>query len=80
MEQKNNNGVLFANEKRTSDKHPNYNGTAIVDGKPKSMSAWINKSKSGKSYMKITFQEPYKKEVATTPAKTVTFGDDDLPF
>ena len=53
MQQKNNNGVLFANEKRTSDKHPNYNGTAIVDGKPKSMSAWINKSKSGKSYMNI---------------------------
>ena len=51
----NNRGVLFKNTDKKTDKHPDYTGTATIENEDKYMSAWINESKSGKSYLKISF-------------------------
>lgn len=51
----NNRGVLFKNNEKKTDKHPDYTGSATIDNEDKYMSAWINESKSGKSYLKISF-------------------------
>lgn len=32
MEERNNSGVLFKNNNKKEDKHPDYNGTCIIDG------------------------------------------------
>ena len=67
----NNRGVLFKNEDRKSDKHPNYTGSATINNQEMYLSAWINESKSGKSYLKISFSD--KTEKKETQANDIPF-------
>lgn len=77
---KDNEGALFKNEKKETQKHPDYIGSVVVDGKEKQVSAWINTAqKTGKMYMKLTLQNPFKKDnMDATPVPEHTKGD--LPF
>jgi|TARA_R100001463_G_scaffold21197_1_gene51125 uncharacterized protein (DUF736 family) len=72
----NNRGVLFKNTDKKTDKHPDYTGTATIENEDKYMSAWINESKSGKSYLKISFT---KKE-DTAPSQNTQTDSQDIPF
>ena len=72
----NNRGVLFKNTDKKTDKHPDYTGTATIENEDKYMSAWINESKSGKSYLKISFA---KKE-DTAPSQNTQTDSQDIPF
>ena len=47
---KDNTGVLFKNNKKTSDKHPDLTGNIIVNGKKLRLSAWTKEGKAGKFY------------------------------
>ena len=82
MEQKDNTGALFANDKKTADNHPDYNGKCMVDGKMKDLAAWVKTSKSGQKYLSISIKEPYK--AITSPQandrQSVNVGHSDLPF
>ena len=60
--QKNNTGSLFLNERKTETKHPDYTGKAIINNKPYWVSAWIKVGKSGKKFISISVQEPFKKQ------------------
>ena len=42
-----NRGVLFKNDRKTSDKHPDYKGSANIDGRDFWVSAWIKKGQKG---------------------------------
>ena len=80
FEHKDDTGSLFKNEK-TSENAPDYKGKAKVNGELKDMAAWINKSKDGtKTYLSITFQEPYNVAGAETKVNKVAQSDSDLPF
>jgi hypothetical protein len=46
-EQKDNSGILFKNEKKQSDKHPDYKGNALIGGKLYWLAGWIKKGKKG---------------------------------
>lgn len=59
--QKNNTGTLFLNDRKTETKHPDYTGKAIINNKPYWVSAWIKVGKSGKKFISISIQEPFKK-------------------
>ena len=48
MEQRNNSGVLFRNDKKETPKHPDYKGNITVDGTDYWLSAWIKEGKSSK--------------------------------
>lgn len=48
-------GVLFKNTRKTTDKHPDYNGSATIDGEDYWLSAWIKEGKSGK-FMSLAFK------------------------
>lgn len=49
-------GVLFKNEDKDSDNHPDYKGQGEVDRKPVWISAWIKTSKKGVKFMSLSFQ------------------------
>ena len=66
-EHKENKGSIFKNEKKEKDTHPDYTGQINVAGTLYNISAWSNKSKSGKSY--------YGLQVSIPKVKS-----DDLPF
>ena len=58
-------GSLFRNDKKESDKHPDYKGDALIDGREFWLSAWINEGKNGK-YMSVKFNE---KQAAHEPVE-----------
>ena len=41
MEKRDNSGVLFKNDKKETEKHPDYKGNIMVDGNEYWLSAWI---------------------------------------
>jgi hypothetical protein len=48
-------GVLFKNDKKTTDKHPLYKGSCMIAGVEFWIAAWLNESPRGK-YMSLKFQ------------------------
>jgi uncharacterized protein (DUF736 family) len=83
-EQKDNSGSLFKNDKKESDRHPDYRGTCMVNGVEMAMSAWLKTSAKGTKWMSFSFSEPYRKEAAA-PVKDEwadSFDDSnsDIPF
>jgi uncharacterized protein (DUF736 family) len=80
-EPKDNTGVIFKNKNKTEEKHPDYTGSAVVDGVKKDLSAWVKKGEKGK-FLSIAIRDPYvksgEKAAAKTSAKSLD-EDDDLP-
>jgi uncharacterized protein (DUF736 family) len=79
--QKEGTGTLFKNDK-TSENQPDYKGKCLVDGKNKSISAWLNTSKDGKTrYLALKLQDPYiSPDNGATKVTKMAQQDDDLPF
>ena len=70
MEDKDMSGVLFKNNKKETDKHPDLTGNIVIGGEKYYLSAWSNTSKAGNKYIKLsaTAEQKQKKQ------------DDDLQF
>lgn len=79
MEQKDNTGAIFKNERKENDKQPDYRGTAMIRGQKTDISLWVNESKTGIQYFGATFTEPYKKEEVKQDPKR-SKEDDFIPF
>ena len=83
MEQKQNTGAIFKNDKKTSQNHPDYKGKINVEGKDFDVALWLKESAKGVKYFSVSISEPY---VQTTPhvqperTPTGDSVDDDLPF
>lgn len=78
-EQRDNSGTLFKNDKRTTDKHPNATGTALIGGVAYRVSAWTKEGTKGK-FQSLSFtlaEEGEKKPEAAKPA--ARFDDMDAP-
>lgn len=82
-EQKDLTGSLFKNERKETDSHPDYKGSALLNGVDHWMDAWINTAKDGSKYMSLKFKakeargEP--KRGYSMPAEPADL-DDDVPF
>jgi hypothetical protein len=78
MENKTNTGAIFKNDKKTSDKPPDYKGKVNVNGKEMEVALWIKEGKAGK-FFSASFNEPY---VASTEERRPVGDemDDSLPF
>ncbi len=55
-EQKDNSGSLFKNSRKEKDTHPDYTGSALINGVPMWLSAWIKRDKNGNAYMSCSFK------------------------
>lgn len=89
---KDNTGSLFINDKREKDTHPNFKGSAKIDGKEYWISAWSKTSSNGKEFTSISFQSKDAvhaqgvakvKAVIEKPAQLDTAWDDStdsIPF
>lgn len=55
-EQKDMSGSLFKNDRKESDTHPDYKGTAKLNGVDHWLDAWINTANDGTKYMSLKFK------------------------
>lgn len=77
-ETKNNSGALFKNQRKETDKHPDYKGNAVINGVDMWVSAWIKTAQStGDKYMSLSFQ-PKNEEQESGRQAPVESGD--IPF
>ena len=75
-EQKDNTGALFSNkEKKTTEKHPDYTGNVMVNGKKMRIASWISESKTGMKYMSLKFSD-HQPKTNTGNTYTSTATDD----
>jgi hypothetical protein len=47
-------GILFKNDRKTSANHPDYKGTATLDGEEFYISGWIKQGRNGK-FLSLSF-------------------------
>lgn len=83
MEQKNNTGAIFKNDKKTAENQPEYRGKMMVDGKEWEISLWVRESQaSGLKYFSAAIKEPYVKptEAAAVQTSKQDESDDGMPF
>jgi len=80
-EPKDNSGTLFRNDKKESDKHPDYKGDAIINGQAVWISAWIKDGKRGK-FMSLSFNPKDDRRSSDRKPSRQSNGDDDedVPF
>lgn len=49
-------GVLFRNEDKQTENHPDYKGQAEVNRVEFWLSAWVKTSQAGKKFLRLSFQ------------------------
>jgi hypothetical protein len=81
MEQRDNSGVLFTNDKREKESHPNYKGNIRVDGKDYWISGWIKEGKNGKFMgLAVSPKEDQPSQPQSKPKAKIEDMDDGIPF
>jgi uncharacterized protein (DUF736 family) len=63
-----NSGVLFRNDRKTEEKHPDYTGTVTIMTEKWRLAGWIKKSKAGRSYLSLSVQPDNRPEQAPKAA------------
>jgi len=86
-QQKDNSGALFKNDKKESDSHPDYKGSAMIQGSEFWVSGWINVSSAGTKYMKFSYSPKeqvhnngVKQVQAAVGGMSIAEMDEDIPF
>jgi uncharacterized protein (DUF736 family) len=80
-----NKGVLFKNDRKENDKHPDYKGSINIDGAEFWLDAWINEARtSGKKFMSLRIKPKLpggqtKPATQKTPDPEPEFSDE-IPF
>lgn len=77
MQAKDNSGVLFTNDQRKNDSHPNLKGSITVAGVDYWISAWTKNGKNGKFLGLAVTPKDASKQVEKKPAEDF---DSSIPF
>ena len=78
MENRDNSGVLFKNDRKESEKHPDYKGYLTVNNQEFWLSSWIKEGKTGK-YMGLAISPKEEYQPKQAPKKA-NIADEDVPF
>ena len=83
-EQKDNSGAIFKNDKKETESHPDYKGSARVAGIDYWVSVWVNTSAKGNKYMSTSFtaKEQVQDQGITQAKQAMSIEelDEDIPF
>ena len=72
-------GVLYKNENKTSENHPDYSGSVNVAGTDFWLSGWLKESKKdGKKFFSLSVRP--KGDAPKTAKKAEAEPNDDIPF
>ncbi len=52
--QRENSGILFKNDRKASQRHPDYKGNATIGGEEFYLSAWVKQGRNGK-FLSLSF-------------------------
>lgn len=82
MELKNNQGIIFVNDKKTQEKQPDYCGEINIEGKSVRISLWKNKAKTGRPYFSawVSVWNGKPKEQVKEEPKRDSFVEDEIPW
>lgn len=72
-------GALFKNDKKETEKHPDYKGSCEIDGTEYWVSSWLNTSGKGVKYLSLKFS-PKGGEKQAAPKQVADDDFDDAPF
>jgi len=72
-------GALFKNDKKETEKHPDYRGQCEVEGTQYWLSAWLNTSSKGAKYMSLKFKAKDDAPKQDAPAQDDDLSDQ-IPF
>ena len=82
-------GALFKNDKKETEKHPDYKGSLNVGGTDYWISGWLKTSKAGAKYMSLSVsakdenkapRKEYASKAEQRRADDDGFGDQEIPF
>ena len=66
FEEKPNTGVLFPNNRKEKDSHPDYRGKANYKGIEFEIAGWKKTSQNGQPRISLSLKEPYRKPEAVS--------------
>jgi hypothetical protein len=83
FEQKDMSGVLFKNQRKESEKHPDTTGNCLIDGIEYWVNGWTKFSKSGDKFISMSFKRKDQAKAAAS-AKVMAAAkpeiDDEISF
>jgi hypothetical protein len=75
--------VLFKNDRKSDDRHPDYTGSLNVDGVDYYLDAWVKQGAKGKFFSGRIKAKGATQAAASPkqwPEPKPDLGDDDIPF
>ena len=73
-----NRGVLFKNDRKETEKHPDYKGSININGEEFWLSSWIKEGKTGK-FMSLSVT-PKNAQPIAQPEAAHAAAEEDVPF
>ena len=78
-EQRDNSGIMFKNNRKEKETHPDRTGTAMVDGVMYYVSGWVKEGANG-AFMTLAFKRKDDKPTQQKTEKQQEDFNDKIPF